>query len=138
MPSLWVYGGPAGLWGFRQLHGVWPGALSMRGMWEDSSREPPSVWAVVRSAVQARRPGQASIPAACARGESGRALMRPRPSAMSSAEWRSRRGVEQVLVQDADDPQTLTLDDDGAADVELPDPETPETEDALPVPGRRQ
>ena len=57
---------------------------------------------------------------------------------MSSAEWRSRRGVEQVLVQDADDPQTLTLDDDGAADVELPDPETPETEDALPVPGRRQ
>ena len=37
-----------------------------------TSGEPPRVsWAVVRPAVQARRPGQASIPAAGARGESG-------------------------------------------------------------------
>ena len=32
---------------------------------------------------------------------------------MASAAWRSRRGVEQVLVQDAADRRTLTLDDDG-------------------------
>ena len=55
----------------RQLHGVWEAARSMRGLWASTARGPLSDrGAVVRSAVQARRPGQASIPAAGARGES--------------------------------------------------------------------
>ena len=50
---------------------------------------------------------------------------------MASAEL-SRRGV---LLPDPADPQALTLDDNGASDVELA---PPEPEDALAVPGLLQ
>ena len=82
----------------RPLLGVWTPRRFMRGMRWCSSRAPPGVGAVGWPPMQARRLGQASGPPAGPRGQSGRALM-PRPSAMASAAWRSRRGVEQVLVQ---------------------------------------
>ena len=57
---------------------------------------------------------------------------------MASAAWRSRRGVAQVLVQDAADRRTLTLDDDGAEEVEIADPDLPEEEPASGRPYERK